>query len=333
MIRQIKKEAMASFRIGMVALPSHISKEIAQVAKQTPKREVSDGLHRINAFLTAGGSEKLKQKAAERGLVAISDDESVPSYSEQSEAVAYTCARMVSSYASIYNVFSHISKKVPLFNVKSLLDFGAGPATGYLAFKSIWPQNNLEKYIAIDKSNQMLQIGKQLAGASLTKDCPDQEQGTVFLFENFLQPQMHKADLVICAFTLSELQDHVNAKDLIRTLWASTVDTLVIIDRGTPIGFELVANARTQILKEESLSSNDIVHIVAPCPHEKECPVLQNQNKKTHSYCSFSQRIQLDATAVSASPFYSLYPRYVLLTLTFSFLAFPEALKEQEREH
>eukprot|EP01006_Ploeotia_vitrea_P026113 TRINITY_DN59078_c0_g2_i1.p2 TRINITY_DN59078_c0_g2~~TRINITY_DN59078_c0_g2_i1.p2 ORF type:complete len:342 (+),score=172.87 TRINITY_DN59078_c0_g2_i1:2-1027(+) len=82
-------------------------------------------------------------------------------------------------------------------------------------------------------------------------------------------------------------------------LWASTGDTLVIIDRGTAEGFERVATARQYLLdtygeaasaqrrqqvlrrrrqqrrlEDEYLDDDRVASVVAPCPHERPCPLL-----------------------------------------------------------
>jgi ribosomal protein RSM22 (predicted rRNA methylase) len=241
------KNGAGQFRIGMVALPSFISKEISQAVKEIPKSEVAEGLSRINAFLAKGGSEKLKRIAAKKNQVYL-ETESL-TY-DKSVAAAYSCSRMVNSYGALYNAFSKIMKKNPQFSPRTLLDFGAGPGTGFLAAKQFW---NIEQLIAIDCSQSMNDLCKRFANLVDANASIDVGQ--------ILQP-VHKADLVVCAFTLSEM-DEKYAKKIIDLLWEKTIDTMVLIDRGTPIGFQIITNAREQLLKKASALNQD-VHIVAP---------------------------------------------------------------------
>jgi len=60
---------------------------------------------------------------------------------------------------------------------------------------------------------------------------------------------------------------------------------LILIDHARPAGWAAISKAR-QYLIEQNTAANPL-HIVAPCPHEKECPLLN-----TADMCGFSQRIQ-----------------------------------------
>lgn len=235
----------------MVSLPPFLSVEIGKVLKTAPKKDIQEGLKRINALLTASGSEKLKRKA-------IARDGELPlsrflSYNA-AESIAYTAARLISSYGVLFNIFSQISKRNPNFAPSSILDYGCGPGSGFLAAKQFW-DSSLKRIVALDKSSNMLEIAKRL------NECGSKGGHTVAVFEKYLQPNQ-KSDLVICAFTLSELEG-INIRDAVSILWENTLDTLVLVDRGTPIGFELIAKARKQIL-EESATKKDDVHILAP---------------------------------------------------------------------
>jgi ribosomal protein RSM22 (predicted rRNA methylase) len=71
-------------------------------------------------------------------------------------------------------------------------------------------------------------------------------------------------------------------------LWKRTKDILVLIDRGSPIGSQLILNARKQVI--ENMKSEGIEgHIVAPCPHEQTCPMENNRHKH---WCHFGQAFQ-----------------------------------------
>jgi ribosomal protein RSM22 (predicted rRNA methylase) len=69
--------------------------------------------------------------------------------------------------------------------------------------------------------------------------------------------------LVISSFALSELPNDTNRKATIDALWNQTNDILVLIDRGTPVGFDIISQARSQIL-DSCRKNGDSVYIVAP---------------------------------------------------------------------
>ncbi|KAJ3357873.1 37S ribosomal protein S22 [Kappamyces sp. JEL0680] len=72
-----------------------------------------------------------------------------------------------------------------------------------------------------------------------------------------------KFPLVVSAFALSELSSDSARKHAVESLWNSCSDTLVLVDRGTPIGYDIVVTARQQILDLGSRQKQDL-HIVAP---------------------------------------------------------------------
>lgn len=106
-------------------------------------------------------------------------------------------------------------------------------------------------------------------------------------------------DLTVAAFSLGDLPDDGVRRSTVKALWKQTKEVLVLVERGTPDGSRIIANARTQILSAAGYldkgddtdptsigSQKDELHIVAPCSHEKMCPMVG-------SWCHFAQRIEL----------------------------------------
>jgi len=112
-----------------------------------------------------------------------------------------------------------------------------------------------------------------------------------------LTPKPRTYDLTVAAFSLGDLPDDGVRKTTVNLLWEQTKDLLVLIERGTPDGSRIIANARRQILAKEGYLDADgealdqkhwfsHLHIVAPCPHELKCPMVG-------SWCHFAHRIEL----------------------------------------
>ena len=85
-------------------------------------------------------------------------------------------------------------------------------------------------------------------------------------------------DLVTLAYVLGELPQ-ANHAALLKQLWPLAGEMLVIIEPGTPRGFELIRTVRAQLIELGA-------QIVAPCPHALACPMANND------WCHFSQRIE-----------------------------------------
>lgn len=110
-------------------------------------------------------------------------------------------------------------------------------------------------------------------------------------------------DLAIMAFTLSDIPRSQARREAILALWNSGAETIVILDRGTPRGFQMVADAREQLLMlgrrghMATTPHNEIEAgpsmrsegswVLAPCPHDGACPLHGTTN-----FCHFSQRLE-----------------------------------------
>ena len=85
-------------------------------------------------------------------------------------------------------------------------------------------------------------------------------------------------DLVICSYSLGET-GRENALRILRTAWHSTRQTIAIIEPGTMKGFDLIRTLREELIQLGG-------HIIAPCPHQKDCPMGGGD------WCHFSARFE-----------------------------------------
>ncbi|EGF99807.1 uncharacterized protein MELLADRAFT_94101 [Melampsora larici-populina 98AG31] len=95
--------------------------------------------------------------------------------------------------------------------------------------------------------------------------------------------------IAIMSFTLSDLPNEESRRQAILQLWKTGAKTMIIIDRGTPSGFQLISMARQQLLNlgKRSSISQESSWILAPCSHDLICPLIGSKH-----FCHFSQRIQ-----------------------------------------
>eukprot|EP00760_Papus_ankaliazontas_P025728 PhM_4_TR2860/c0_g1_i1/m.40734 len=81
-------------------------------------------------------------------------------------------------------------------------------------------------------------------------------------------------DLVIAAYTFSEIAGDANRKKTLADLWARTGKVLVIVETASRPNFDLLMQLRDTIIElKDATIWEDQPTIVAPCPHEQRCPL------------------------------------------------------------
>ncbi|MFA6154292.1 small ribosomal subunit Rsm22 family protein [Mesorhizobium sp.] len=189
----------------------------------------------------------------------------------QDEAVqAYLATRLPATYAAIRASLDALNEARPDFMPKTLLDIGAGPGTVLWATTDLWP--DLEQAVLLEASAAVRKVGQTLTAdtiaAQITWLAGD---ATTDLAE--LKP----ADLVTCAYVLDEIVP-ASLPKLVAQLWQLTADTLLVVEPGTPAGWQRILAARGQLIEAGA-------HVLAPCPHQAPCPLAPPD------WCHFSRRV------------------------------------------
>lgn len=124
----------------------------------------------------------------------------------------------------------------------------------------------------IEASPAIRAVGSDLSQNSGLRDL-DWRTGDV-VREKLDFPQ---ADLVTIAYVLDELAPE-NRQKLIESLWASARQMLVLVEPGTPAGWQRILDARRALIAKGAI-------IAAPCPHQLDCPLV------APDWCHFSHRV------------------------------------------
>lgn len=177
--------------------------------------------------------------------------------------LAYLLVRMPATYACIISVLKEVILKKPFLETPSFLDLGAGPGTGLWAVQEIFPQCNT--ITLFEKDPSLMAIGKKLSEGKGRWVLGDLEKAEIF------DPH----DLVLLSFALGELKDPENVA---LKAWEVTKKLLIIIEPGTPVGFERLKKIRELLLAKGGF-------LIAPCPHSQNCPLQKND------WCHFSVRL------------------------------------------
>jgi len=189
-------------------------------------------------------------------------------------ALAYALARLPATYAACRSVLDRLDAAWDGPPFSSVLDIGCGPGTALMAAVAQFPQ--IETLIGLDHNPAFLALAGQLLGAA--------GRGDPALIHGDLSRGLpaEAADLVIASYALVELQPET-VPDVVMRAWALTRQALVLVEPGTPTGFQRIAMARHHLVSAGA-------RILAPCPHDNACPMAGDD------WCHFSVRLARSRT-------------------------------------
>ncbi|CCO29928.1 hypothetical protein BN14_03952 [Rhizoctonia solani AG-1 IB] len=108
-----------------------------------------------------------------------------------------------------------------------------------------WTASTLKKYMLLDSRRGLTELARRLVKGTNIGECEVLYQD--FWGKNTTLPVPERS-LALCAFTLSELPNGTARKRMVTEMWQSGAEWMVIIDHGTPAGFDSVAQARELLL-------------------------------------------------------------------------------------
>lgn len=219
------------------------------------------------------------------------------------ETIAYVASRMPAVFSACYRVLKEVRSRLPGFSPARVLDFGAGTGSAFWALQEVWPQS-LEKLNLVEPSQSMQRAGRSLIQG--LKNLPlIHGYDSIQALTKSINKSEREHDLVIASYVLGEIPSLKDRITIVRQLWDLTRDVLVLVEPGTPQGYNIISQMRSHILWMENrkcrkskaannTASKDLVvarksgaFIVAPCPHDGLCPLA-----KTSKYCHFVQRLE-----------------------------------------
>lgn len=303
-------------RIGQVDLPVPVQDAIRDIILDHDKSMIRADALRLYGSLRSTGAldgdeyEELAVKRIKSESDINKGDKAVPAHILEyghRESTAYIAAVAPTTYGAIKNVLEEVNKRVPDLKAKTFLDFGTGPGTAIWAANEVW--GGSMTYAGVDVSAGMLDTAERIL-ATMSSNGSDIPNVNLKLFTSY-GTHATKHDIVMSAFTLSEITAPALRRATLENLWESTNDILILVDRGTPNGFRVLAEAREQILgldayrfkkkptfdaygnqlPEEELPTREPGHVLAPCPHDGVCPIFVSLSR-TSPWCHFSQKVQ-----------------------------------------
>jgi ribosomal protein RSM22 (predicted rRNA methylase) len=210
---------------------------------------------RVLSERSAAISEHYRAFRPSSGQIAAGDD-----------ALAYAMSRMPATYAAVLSALDAADARLVDFSPRTLFDAGAGPGTASWAALSQWP--DIGAVTMMDHSPDFLKLARGLM--------PEAE----VLRSDLLGAPLGERtfDLVTAGYVLTELADE-RLQAAVEALWARAEGLLVIVEPGRPRDYERLMRVRDLLIAAGG-------QVVAPCPHEKACPLPEGD------WCHFSVRLQ-----------------------------------------
>jgi ribosomal protein RSM22 (predicted rRNA methylase) len=187
------------------------------------------------------------------------------------DALAYALARMPATYAAVIAGFNALIELRPDFAPRDLLDVGAGPGTATWAAAEAFA--SLGVFTLLDANTALRTLALELTRDSHRLSAARYEQGDA----GTKLAGAPEADLVVASYLINEMTDAPRAA-LADLMWAKTRDTLLVVEPGTPAGTQHILELRRRLIAQGA-------HVIAPCPHDAECPLA------VPDWCHFTQRL------------------------------------------
>ena len=203
-----------------------------------------------------------------------------PILASEADVAGYAAYRMPATYAAVRAVLETIrsGRDLNLRAPISCLDIGGGTGAAVWAAVDAFP--SLETITVLDQVSAALNFGARLASDSPAASLHSATWQTLRIPTADPLPV---ADLVMASYVLAELPAAGQRALVDAAAAAASAGVLVLVEPGTPAGYERILAARTRLIEAGRT-------IVAPCPHQQACPISPGRD-----WCHFGARVNRSA--------------------------------------
>lgn len=219
---------------------------------------------KIEMLLNHRSLKKMALSVKERTAL-YKEGQPSPKFHSLEDRLGYIATRMPATKAAIEACFKMAFPETPKF--KNILDVGCGSgAVGWALFAEQIP---FETLCCLDYDREMLSLAKEIAPL----------QPTEWIVGGLDQVKKKAPFDLICASYLFGELSFEERKKWLSQLWEMSSSYILIVEPGTPRGFEIILEARDYVIEQKGF-------ILAPCPHLQSCP-MQGGDK----WCHFKKRL------------------------------------------
>jgi ribosomal protein RSM22 (predicted rRNA methylase) len=228
------------------------------------RRAVDQALDGMPLAGLAAAADSLSRRYREElhdGGLHLNDDQTV---------LAYLATRLPATYAAVAASLAAAAIVRPDFTPKTVLDVGAGPGTALWAAAKVW--TTLDDALLIEASPAVRSWGERLCAAAAPQRIVWRTQDAAGGLSD-CAPR----ELVTLAYVLGEIAP-AERDVVIDRLWQLTSGVFVIVEPGTPAGWQRILNARSRLVAAGAC-------LIAPCAHALACPLAPPD------WCHFAKRV------------------------------------------
>lgn len=170
------------------------------------------------------------------------------------EALAYSIMRMPATFSATATVLNYTVDITEKTKFNTLLDIGAGTGASTWAASYVLDIENVK---CIEREPAMKKLGTVLMKNN--KNITNIE----WLDKDILTAELPKADIIIASYVINELKEE-DKKEVIEKIFNLNSELVIIVEPGTPKGFENIKTVQKMALEKEK-------YIVAPCTSQEIC--------------------------------------------------------------
>jgi len=202
-------------------------------------------------------------------------------FDDETNRLAYLAGFVLTNAEKVKLCLSQVKKLLPQTGRLSVLDVGSGPGTAVFAASELLSDRDAV-FTALEKNKSVLQEAKTLERALQKK------HGVDWLVGGVEKTPSSPFDLIVAANVLNELDAQQQLKTVKELL--STGRLVVLIDPA------LKQTARDLMKLRDQLVVGSLASVIAPCTHQKPCPMLSaNKRDWCHFYIEWKRPKLIEA--------------------------------------
>lgn len=228
--------------------PAELQSRINELAQNVELKSLKVSAEKLSEDYRAEGA------GGKRGAVSKTD------------VIVYSAVRMAATFAAVSKA---LELSLARFGgeIGSILDVGAGTGAGAVAAARL---TGCGSVTCLEREDNMLELGRELCGLAGVAAAWEKRDISLGIKE--------RADLVICSYCLNEFPE-ARREGVVSQLADAANKLLVIVEPGTPFSFAGMKRTRRLLISKG-------FGIAAPCPHENDCPLPEDD------WCHFTARAQ-----------------------------------------